>query len=106
MWGQLPPRLSSGRSPAISRDSAHLATASDDGLRLRCLKWVVIPRRVLSRVSPRLGTSHPQVLFPVGRRFETLRGWECYGAEPGRIPPARFASIRSPTSATGATTSH
>jgi hypothetical protein len=73
--GTAAPRLSSRAKPRHSRDSAHLATASDDGLVIKAvkrLKWVVIPRRALSSrnlLSAR-GSQPPapHVLFPIGPR--------------------------------------
>ncbi len=47
-----------------------------------------------SAVSPRLGTTRRTPFVPHRHApFETLRDWECFDAEPGKIPPARFASI-------------
>src|SRR5260370_13542923 len=46
------------------------------GCGVRCLRWVVIPRRVLSRVISQPAARNqrrPHVLCPVGRRFEALR---------------------------------
>jgi len=46
-----------------------------------------------------------RVLFPIRLApFETLRDWELFDADTGKDSAARFASISSPTSATGKTT--
>jgi hypothetical protein len=97
------PRLSSRAKPGDSRDSAHPATASGEGLVIRVSKTGCHSEAGLiveEPVSPRLGTTRPTGFVPHRPApFESRRDWECFDADAGRIPPARFASISSPTSA-------
>ena len=67
-------------------------------------EWV---KTEIAKARKREVSEKRRVLFPIRLvSFETLRDWSVSTPTPEKIPPARFASTSSPTSATGRTTTH